>query len=365
MADGDTIRLLGRYYGGAVIDPRENRLTAAVTALLSDSQPLANCVAHGLMRDGTQPPAKTVVTMQRPVGGNVGWVDLELDVRRPERTVIWIEAKLGSGLSGETQLDKYRVQLTKFDHAHAEKVVLLLVPAQARGLFANVPPLRERTEPKDLGPYLVTWQDLYGMLQTRISQPQPPHVTWLLEEVLGYMKSDKLALSALEHQHFEAFNNIEAARAAVATVFDATRDFIKDDGWILVPAYNVSKGDYWEFGYQPWKRGSKASRWTQARLAWGFAPPDFFAGVCFQRDRGGPVEPRRDGRWCANLLAHGSIPAGASGWDEDGSYRNLLWVTCSQNISALARGASPNDQARGLANFVCEAFSEAVRARSR
>ena len=46
MAAVDTIRLLTHYHIGVEKDPAENRLTAALVALLTESQPLARTVAR-------------------------------------------------------------------------------------------------------------------------------------------------------------------------------------------------------------------------------------------------------------------------------------------------------------------------------
>jgi hypothetical protein len=98
VAAGDTIRLLTRHNVGSRKDPRENRLTAAVVALLTDSPLLARCVARKWIQNGAPDPEGVEVRFQRPVGGNVGWVDLELDVRGAERTLIW-RSRLAVGLA--------------------------------------------------------------------------------------------------------------------------------------------------------------------------------------------------------------------------------------------------------------------------
>jgi hypothetical protein len=65
---------------------RARSLTAAaLVALLTESQPLARCVARAWIPEDVPDPGEVAVRIQRPVGGHVGWVDLELDVRAPER----------------------------------------------------------------------------------------------------------------------------------------------------------------------------------------------------------------------------------------------------------------------------------------
>ena len=78
MVAGDTIRLLTRYNVGAARDPRENRLTAALVALLTESPALATRVARGWVRNDAHSLGRVRLTVQRPVGGKVGWVDFEL-----------------------------------------------------------------------------------------------------------------------------------------------------------------------------------------------------------------------------------------------------------------------------------------------
>src|SRR4051812_14901951 len=87
-------------------------------------------------------------TIQRAVGGNVGWVDLELDVRGRQRTVIWVEIKLGHKLSGDNQLRKYGRRLLDL-YPEAERFVLLLGPSQRREVFADIPPVSRRAAPED------------------------------------------------------------------------------------------------------------------------------------------------------------------------------------------------------------------------
>src|SRR4051812_31272411 len=191
MADGDTLRLLTRYHVGAWSDPRENRLTAAVVALLDQDRHLAQALAQDWLPGASRADDPVTATIQRAVGGNVGWVDFELEVGRPVTAVIWVEVKLGSKLSGDNQLAKYRERLAAM-HPKAERLVLLLAPNQQRGRFAHVRPLVDRRG-RDDGPFLVAWQEVYRLLGIAAKRKGGrPHARWLLREVLGYMATEGL-----------------------------------------------------------------------------------------------------------------------------------------------------------------------------
>ncbi len=115
MAPGQTIRLLTRYHVGAHKDPRENRLTAALVALLTESNGLARRLAEA-------------------------WLHDEVD--------------------GENQLEKYVKRMEKLNLGTSERLALLLAPAQRRPVFRRIPALSTRSGARSPGPFFVTWQDL-------------------------------------------------------------------------------------------------------------------------------------------------------------------------------------------------------------
>jgi len=74
VTDGSAIDVIGRYQRRGSRNKAEDRLTAALAALLMESEDLANRVAgHYLATDWE--PAYTLVRLQRPIGSSKGWVD--------------------------------------------------------------------------------------------------------------------------------------------------------------------------------------------------------------------------------------------------------------------------------------------------
>ena len=358
MAAGDTIRLLTRYEVGAHSDPRENRLTAAVVALLTESPALASRVAQAWIGNGAL-EGPVAVRMQRPVGGNVGWVDFELVVNAPKRRIVWVEVKLGHRLSGENQLDKYLTRLKQLDAGADERLVLLLAPAQRREIFRDVPSLSQRVDGGDPGAYFFSWQELYDILARGVPRRgRRVHHDWLLREVLGHMAQEGLKASALTPQHVRALGTIDDALAARAAVIDRVDTRLADDGWKAAEKPNKTKDSYWEHKYQPMKAGARAPRGTRALLNWGVAGREAFAGVYFKRNAGGPIRPLADDQWRTALL---QLPnSGRGEWEEDDGERNWIWIGRSKPLVDIAKHDTVDAQAYELADFVIVAFIAAL-----
>src|SRR4051794_37542520 len=93
------------------MDPRENRLSSSFAAVLEHAPSFAReLIAEWVGGVGT---GDLTVEVQRRVA--CGWVDVELrfgDASAPD-LIVWIEAKHGSGLSGDDQVEKYRAELLK------------------------------------------------------------------------------------------------------------------------------------------------------------------------------------------------------------------------------------------------------------
>ena len=155
MAPGDTLRLLTRYRDSPNATPRENRLTAGLAALLTESPELASRVATAWMRERSPHPAAVKVVPQQDC--EVGLIDLAVSISEPP-TTIWVEAKLDSPLSGENQLTKYRECLQAKGDRLGERYLLLLVP-RGHPESRKHPRLRKRSRAEDLGPYVTTWQE--------------------------------------------------------------------------------------------------------------------------------------------------------------------------------------------------------------
>jgi hypothetical protein len=75
-----------------------------LVALLANSPDVGRWLAQLWLPDAVPHLASVTPTIQRAVGGKVGWVDLELVLDSPPRAVIWVEVKLGSKLAAKTSL---------------------------------------------------------------------------------------------------------------------------------------------------------------------------------------------------------------------------------------------------------------------
>jgi hypothetical protein len=119
-------------------------------------------------------------------------------------------------------------------------------------------------------------------------------------------------------------------------------------------------GNYWEAGYRP--PGLRANQ-TAARLAWGFAPPEFFAGVYFDCSTGS-IRPKPDADWRIALeAAYHDVPNDRR-WGVDDGDRKRLWLGRTRSLTELVRahaGAKP--QADAVASFVENALSELMETR--
>lgn len=354
MAAGDTIQLLTRYNVGAHKDPRENRLTAALVALLTESPSLARALAREWVWTDEPAPDEVAVRFQPPVGGNVGWVDFELDVRSPSRTLIWVEVKLGHRLSGANQLKKYEARIRRFGGS-GNRLVLLMAPAQQRRVFSTIPWLSERSDATSVGPYFVAWQEVYGILARQASDdPRRGHVKWLLEEVLAYMDSEELKASHLTARHLRSLKDFDEAVAALTAVLERARLRLGDKGW--KPRGKLAEVDdtYWEQRYGPRRARSDSPQRSRAEFSWGVDGSDLFAGVYFERSAGGPVRPRSDEAWMIELQAPNSSE---QRWELDDGDRDGVWVARICGLKDVLSGTSVEAQADEVASFVDRAFS--------
>lgn len=326
-----------------------------MAALLTESPASANFVAQEWLGVGRIDGA-VQTRIQRPVGGQVGWVDLEMYVRGGRRKLIWVEVKVGSRLSGTNQLRKYVDRISNFDVQAPERLVLLLVPAQCLSLFREYPALRERTVPDDVGPFVVTWQDLYGLLERAAASDHRPHVNWLRKEVLGYMRSEDLEATELKPAHISALRNIDEAWAAVEAVLASAADHLERSGWKPVGDIPSLKSTYWEKPYRPVLPGAPGVRGTKAKLVWGIDADQAFAGIYVQRNSGGEVRPRSDDEWRTALTA-------SDEWNEEDENRTVIWIGRFMNLKELRLSKTVEAQGEHLAKFVDNVFRQVVAAR--
>ena len=356
MSSGETIRLLTQHFVRPMHDPGENRLTAALVALLSQSDVLARRVLKAWVPKASDGgPIK--VCMHRAVGSpgghHVGWVDLEIltgDRLRPS-VIVWIEVKLGSRLSGPNQLAKYLAGL-RAAYPGARKLVVLLAPAHRRSAF-NLMPLSSVIDPRPDEAYFVSLQDLYGEIARPLGQQgNRHHFTWLRREVLGYMESEGISKPArLSKSHVQTLNRIDPAEDAVEVVLDEAAQLVAKR-WRASNKTQLEK-NYWEYRYLPYRQGAVRKGWRRtSEFGWGVQPPQIFAGVYFDRTKGPIVG---NDLWLADREAEND--PGADAWEIDAEGRRG-WVMRTMPLMDLANASTVNDQAKVIADFVLRAFED-------
>jgi hypothetical protein len=357
MANGDAIDVIGRYQRTGSQTKAEDRLTAALGALLMESPELANRVAGYYLAAG-RPPKRTLVRPQRPIGGGKGWVDLELDVREPERALIWIEAKLRSGESGKTQFTKYKAALSAFK-MDGPRRLMLLAPTSARQRFKRIEDWPGDGTTRDLTPYFTSWESLYLRLER---PPRDKSLAWLHGEVLGYMAKQRLADRSSRVQREQR----RAARKAddLGRIIEVARQALDEAGWNKPPRQKTKQDapaeGYWESEYEPRRPGERPVRVDASLLEWNIALPYLSAGVQFNTDAGGPIVPLGDNRWASQLLA-ATPPARADPWDL-GYYDDprFVWVTCGRDLDKVIGEGTVEVKAKRLVEFIARAFEAAL-----
>ncbi len=350
MGPGELIGLLARYHVGASSDPRENRLTAVFAALLSASPATGRGLARAWF--GDERLESPDVRIQRPVGGNVGWVDLELVVRDPKHHILWIEAKLGAGESGVGQVDKYRDRLAHLGSRATRRRVLLLVPAQRAHEFPNYERLPDDGKGPDGVPYVVTWQDAYRLVELAGSQERRPQINWLRKEVLAYMTTEGLRRSALKPRHFSALTNIDEARAAVAEIAKLAINHLEAE-WPPENGEPTIDASYWEQVH------SSRPSLDGPQLAWGLDGAEVFAGIYLPLDAGGAAI---DEEWRSRLLT--TFDPANEAWQQDISSRTVHWIGRSVPLKGLLMTETIERNGKELADYVSATFEAIMDCRS-
>ena len=177
-------------------DPSENCLTEAFAATLEAAPALALALAQ--QWSGVELPhdGNVSVTTQRRAAG-LDHVDLELRVGTavsPD-VVVWVEVKLGSGLSGEDQLHRYERALVERWGKERTRLVFLtpnsvIVPDQDRphGLVTDTwqrVGSFVRAEAEGLGAhdsyaFGVTWDFVDYLKELQLAEPDPFNPTHLV-----------------------------------------------------------------------------------------------------------------------------------------------------------------------------------------
>jgi hypothetical protein len=318
------IDLLTRYHLSGARDPGENRLTAALAAMLEvdESRDLARALVAPLL-EAVKSAHQVAVWCQRPVDLGTdgrGFVDLELSF--DSRYVVWIEAKIHSRESGPDQLSKYRTALERL--APDAWALIVLAPARRRREFPDDVP----------GQHFVSWQSVSArLLDWRASHAD--HETWLADQVLDHMKGLHLMEQALEPQHVDALKVANEAEDALTLLLDAV-------GHAVEPKqHGVLSGGKIVGGYV-----ERVLNGPSPQVAWGVDIPNdvFFAGLRYERAR----PPGEILRWEASV-----------DWQHDTSDATYGWWYTTLGVDEVTQLPSTRAQIEAVSTFVLEAMRTA------
>lgn len=274
MGATSVIELLTRYRVSDECDPKENRLTAALAAVLElDTD---GTLARKLGSDwlpGLADSGRVNVWCQRPVPIDLdarGFIDLEL--RFDDGHVIWVEAKINSGQSGPAQLKNYERALQRL--AGDLSRLIVLAPAHRRPEF-NLP----RAGVSDARVTFGAWQDVCSVLEQWSAGRPPDAAGWLAEETVEYMKGLGLMQKPLTKDHVEALLQLDEALDSLTRVLEDVKHAV-DPRWGLSHdlATRPAERVYTELILHE----EMGSGWgPHARRAWGvdLADDAWFAGV--------------------------------------------------------------------------------------
>src|SRR4051812_32395077 len=206
-------------------DPRENRLSAILAALLERVPGLAERLIDRWLGMRLGGPLR--VGFQEPVG--VGTMDLTLQTGpegRPD-LLVWLEVKHGSKKSGDDQITKYNNALRR--RAGAAKRLLVLASAEVQPeMYDAVWHDDPRAHEDD--PLLVTWQEVSRVVQEMLGQDRSGVEQWLLTEFNTYLGGEGLADHRLDQDLVAALAATNALNSALAGVMQHA-DRLISEAW--------------------------------------------------------------------------------------------------------------------------------------
>jgi hypothetical protein len=345
------IELISRYRIGERRDPREDRLTAALVAVLQHSSRLTRTVltAWNVTSADATP---TRVTLQLAVPRAGGWVDAEvlLGAEPSPRARVWIEAKLWSRLSGDDQLERYAKALAARACGPGQRHLLLLAPASRRAEFLAA--LRSAAT-RSVRCDFVSWQETFSALDTGRGR-ESRVVSWLAAQLLQYAKEEGLvAPNKLTKGHIEALRQFDDATSALELLRHKAQESVGH--WSPVVDVTSGHGYYVEVRHRPQRTpGAPRMRWVgTTRFYWGFGYGDCFAGLYYDTTRG-PLTSRRQS---AEFLAILADQADGQSWGHDPAPGAYAFMTRYRSLRDFV-GETLDEQAAQVAVWVIEVFDE-------
>lgn len=293
-------------YSATAVDPRENRLTEALAAVLERVEGLSGELFTAAGVPGIPPDAPTHVRTQRTtINGN--FIDLEIAFGRATHPDLrlWIEIKHGADLH-ESQLENY-ARDARFE-LHAEHRLVLLAP-------------RNSIPVADASVVVVEWQSIAVHLERSARVRSDPIERWLLAELIAYLEEEGLSdEEALTPAHSFVLAARPAADRAVERLLEFADQVVRAEwgdplefGKKGGAKPNYLPGSWWS-QHQVTRHSSSPETWRDTRFEWGLRedrPRDhsrdayaFCAGATFLT-KNNPLAIAGNEAWLAGLQAHG------------------------------------------------------------
>jgi hypothetical protein len=347
MSAPSLFRRVGKYAPSHVVDPRENRLTECLAAVLERVDGLGAWLVAGWLEEAPRDGELHVRTQRSTISGK--FVDLDLRFSGEKPLLVWVEIKHGAELHGD-QLESYAADIV-VETTHESRLVLL-APRQ------SMPPAPD-------GVVSVEWQEVGRQLRAFSGRDGIEEKDrWLIGELHDYLKeeglSDQDAFSPATVFALSAFPAAERTLARLNEIADGyvragwgapPKGFLKRSG-SQQPNYGVG---WWISFPLPGNEDDK-SPWGKAWLEWGVRPDTaredgrdglaFFAGATFPT-KSNPMFSAKTQPWLAELSDRGFERV------QDWYWR--LWRY--RYPEELMAAPTLENQARVLADWVLESFS--------
>ena len=252
-----------RYPRSPDRDPRENRLTECLAAVLSEVEGLASRLLSAWAIP--MPSNAQVVVRTQPMTQSGYFIDLEIRCGPESNPLLlaWVEIKHGSGL-GETQLERYTKDLREL-RARRRELVLLAPP---RFKLEHELPVGARRE---------TWATVADVCAAALSGLDDPVHRWLVQQLLQYLQEEGLSQSSLTPDDINVLPASIRAFAALDGLIELTAEAMEDAwGPRLSPRRRGQTIDA-EFTYEPRPRAARkadSKTWQDSRFHWAFTQDD-------------------------------------------------------------------------------------------
>lgn len=324
-----------RDYG----DPLENRLTAAFVAVGNRYPTLLPAFA-ALADVDCDRNAPAVFRMHPPAldsrGRYRGAVDAEL---RLPGAVIWWEAKVESGLSGDRQLRKYLACLPQA----SEQVLVLLAPGRRRREFATDLSGDDRLR-------FVAWERVLETIRCACGDAPTDHQAFLQEALDFFAMHDLEPTPTLNAEHVDVLRRAAGALAAADAVLASAADEID-------AKYGAPINEYeYERRHRPSATGRSRGWGASAQLVWEFDPDTvcLWAGLRYD-----PTSPRYR---TAEMRGWRARLSEQDGWHDEPNRRREWFLGVYEDLGAFL-GGNAEQQGRRVAQWIDGIFERLIRTR--